>query len=220
MVVDDAGGRFEVVGVVRRSKYLSVGEEPKPYVYFPLWQGSPSAMTIVARGRGDAGAHLRAIGAAVRRADATVPRYEVGRLSERIDTALAPTTGAAAALGGVGLVALALTSLGLFGAVAQAVSRRTYEIGVRRALGAPDRHVAWLMMRETVAAAALGVVCGVAIALPAAHLLGAMLYDVRATDPAVLGIASVTLVAVCLAAAALPALRAMRMNAATALRHE
>jgi hypothetical protein len=102
----------------------------KPYVYFPLHQGAPTVMTIVARGRGDTAAHVREIAAAVRRADATAPVYEVGELSRRVDTALAPTTAATGALGIVSLLALALTSLGLFGAVAQMASRRCDVIGL------------------------------------------------------------------------------------------
>jgi predicted permease len=219
-VVDTSGTRFEVVGVVRRSKYLSIGEEPKPYVYFPLGQGSPSAMTIVARSAGDSAAYLRDIAAAVARADPTAPSYEAGLLSARVDTALAPTSGAAATLGIVSLMALLLTSLGLFGAVAQAVSRRTYEIGVRRALGARDRNVASLVMRDTIAATAVGALGGLALALPAAHLLEALLYDVAATDPTVLGACVAVLLAVCAAAAVLPTMRAIRMDPATALRHE
>ena len=219
-VVDGEGARFEVVGVVRRSKYLSVGEEPKPYVYFPLRQGRPVAMTIVAKGRGDTAAHLRSITDVVRRADATVPTYQPERLSDRVDTAMAPTAGAAAALGVVSVMALALTALGLFGSVGQAVSRRTYEIGVRRALGAPDHHVVWLVVRDTVAAATAGAGRGIAVAVPAAHLLRSLLDDVPAADPAVLGLAAATLLAVCAAAAALPAVRAIHVHAATALRHE
>ena len=219
-LVDEEGTRWEVVGIVRRSKYLSVGEDPKPYVYFAARQGDPPAMTIVARSRGESAGHLRDIAAAVRDLDPEVPLYEAGMVSERVDVAVGPTRGAAATLGVVSLVALALTSLGLFGAVAQAVSRRIYEIGVRRALGASDRSVAWLVIGETVTAAVVGLACGLAIAVPGAHLVRALLYDVSVVDPLVLGSASLTLVLVCLAAASPPALRAVRLNPAVALRHE
>jgi len=195
-VVNPMGQRFEVVGVVRRSKYLSVGEDPKPYVYFPLRQGASDAMAVVARGSGDTGAYLRAIEDVVRRLDPTAPLYNVTTLSERVAMSLAPTTGGATGLGIVGVMALALTSLGLFG------------------------DVIWLVMRDAIGLVALGVACGLAAALAASPILGALLYSVDAADPLVFGLAPAVLVVVCLVAAWLPTYRATRINAATALRYE
>jgi ABC-type antimicrobial peptide transport system permease subunit len=177
-------------------------------------------MTIVARGRGDTSGHLRAIAGAVRRLDATAPVYDVGPMSDRVARSLSATTGGAATLGAVALMALTLTSLGLFGAVAQTVGRRTYEIGVRRALGAQSRDVIWLVMRDVVVFVAVGMGLGIVTALAAAPALRLLLYDVNTADPLVFGAAPVVLVAVCLVAAWLPTCRATRINAASALRYE
>jgi ABC-type antimicrobial peptide transport system permease subunit len=207
------------VGVVQRSKYLSITEEPKPYMYVPVGDGGP-AMSIVARGSGDAGAHLRAIDALVRRVDPHAAFYDVGTLSSRVAGALGPTTSIASSVGIIGIMALALTSLGLFAAVAHAVGRRTYEIGVRRALGAPDHTIAMLVTGETIVLVAGGLAVGMALSLIASRALTLLLYHVDAVDPAALGLASAVLLAVCLAAMWLPTRRALRVDAAAALRHD
>jgi predicted permease len=218
-IVTPDGTRSEVVGVVRRSKYLFVGEAPKPYLFVPQ-NGGSEAMTIVARGSGDPAAYLQAIAKTVLSHEPNAAFFDVGTLSARVDKALAPTTGAASSLGVIGLMALGLTALGLFGAVAQSVGRRTFEIGVRRALGARDSDVIRLIGRETLALIVGGLALGSAAALGASRALQSWLYDVNPADPLVFGLAPGVLLAVCLTAAWLPIRRALRLSASTALRHE
>jgi len=219
-VTTSHGGRSEVIGVVRRTKYLSIGEDPKPYAYFPIAQSGARSLTIVARGSGDARAYLRDIGEVVRAIDPAVPLYDVTTMGERIALSMAPTLGGVAALTIVGLMALALTSVGLYGAVAQTVSRRTYEIGVRRALGAQDRDVAWLVVGQAMGLVLLGIVCGLTAGLGSARFLRSLLYGVDLADPVVFVAAPVVLTLICAVAAWLPARRAIRINAAAALRCE
>ena len=215
------GNRFEVVGVARRSKYFSIGEDPKPYVYFPLRQGATRAMTVVARASGgDPATYLREIGDTIRRLDPIAPLYDVTTMAERVAMSMAPATGGAAALGIVGVVALALTALGLYGVVGQAVAHRTYEIGVRRALGAQDRDVARLVVAHAMGLVILGMAGGLAAGLGSARLLQRLLYGVDPADPVVFGVAPLVLIAVCVLAAWVPTWRAVRINAAAALRCE
>jgi predicted permease len=218
-VVSPDGERLEVVGVARRAKYFSIGERPTAYAYFPMPQSVARSMTIVGRTSGDIRAYGETLRATVRRLDPAAP-VDIALMSDRVRLALAPAAGSASALGIVSALALLLTSLGLFGAVAQEVGRRAYEIGVRRALGAQDRDVARLVLVETVTLIACGLGTGLVAALAASRPLGAVLYDVNVADPLVFGATPVVLVIVCLAAAWLPASRALRINAATALRHE
>ena len=145
--------------------------------------------------------------------------YDVGTLSSRVETALAPTSGAVSSLGVIGLMALGLTALGLFGAVAHTVGRRTYEIGVRRALGAQNGNIIWLVARETVRLVVIGLCLGLVGALATSRALGSLLYDVGPADPIVFASAPV-LMAVCVAAIWVPIQRALRLGAATALRQE
>ena len=220
-VVTASGTRHEVVGVARRAKYFSIGEDPKPYAYFPLRQGAARAMTVVARASGgDPSSYLREIGDTIRRLDPIVPLYDVTTMAERVAMSRAPATGGAAALGLVGVVALALTALGLYGVVGQAVAHRTYEIGVRRALGAQDRDVAMLVVAHAMGLVIMGIAGGLAAGLGSGRLLQRLLYGVDPADPVVFGVAPVVLIVVCALAAWGPTWRAVRINAAAALRCE
>jgi predicted permease len=215
------GGRLRVVGVVRHSKYLSLSESPKPYVYLPLRQGHADAMTIVARASGgESGLLLRAIADTVRRLEPEAPLYEMTTMARRVALSLAPARGGAIAVGAVAVMALLLTAVGLFGIVAQAVSRRTFEIGVRRALGAPDRSVVWLMVRDTMAPVGIGCGVGLASAIAVQPVLGAVLYDVERLDPLVVVMAPAVIGVVCAGAAWLPSRRAALISPAAALRRE
>ena len=219
-VVNASGDRYEVIGVVRRSKYMAVAEDPKPYVYFPLGREGAGAAGVVARGSGDAGTYLHEMTAAIHAIAPDVALYETGTMADRVMKSIAPAIGGATSLSIVGLMALALTSLGLYGTVAQAVGRRTYEIGVRRALGARDRDVVRLVVSDAMLLVTSGVGLGLAAGVAAAPLLSRLLYDVDRFDPFAFGVAPLVLLAVCIVASWIPTWRAVRINAATALRYE
>jgi cell division protein FtsX len=219
LMTNPDGSRIEVVGVVRRSKYLSIGEPPTAYAYFPVRQQSPRWMTVVARTRDDRRAYAAEVRAAIRGLDQQAP-VDVALLSDRVRLALLPAAGSAAAIAVVTLLALALTGLGLFGAVAQTVGRRTYEIGVRRALGAPDSRIASLVVGDTLVVAGSGLGAGLVAAVVASRPLRAVLYSVDVADPLVFAAAPAALLMTCVLAICLPTWRALRITAAEALRHE
>jgi putative ABC transport system permease protein len=149
-----------------------------------------------------------------------VALYETGTMAERVTKSMAPAIGGATSLSIVGLMALMLTSLGLYGTIAQTVGRRTYEIGVRRALGASDRDVVGLVVSDAMRLVIAGAGLGLAAGLAAAPLVRSLLYHVDRFDPVVFGIAPLVLIAVCVVASSIPTWRALRINAATALRYE
>jgi ABC-type antimicrobial peptide transport system permease subunit len=119
-----------------------------------------------------------------------------------------------------GLLALLLASIGIYGVLSHAVSRRTNEVGIRMALGAKAASVLWLVMRDVLAL----VVIGLAIGLPLAGAVGSwmtsLLYGLSGVDPLSIGAALVVLLAVGGVAAYLPARRASRVDPMTALRYE
>jgi predicted permease len=216
-VTTPEGERIEVIGVVRRSKYLTIGEAPTAYAYIPIDQTNPRSMTVVARTAGNPRAVGERIRETVRQLDATVT-IDTALLSDRVRLAMAPATGSVGALGIVGLLAVSLTALGLFGAVAQIVSARTFEIGVRRALGAPDWRVASLVLSETAALVMWGLIAGIAATFAASGLLRSLLYEMRLADPLAFAVAPAVLLAVSAVAICAPTWRAVRISAASALR--
>ena len=117
-------------------------------------------------------------------------------------------------------VALALASVGLYGVLGYAVTRRTNEIGIRMALGATRGTVLWSVLRESGILVAIGVAIGVPAALALTRLLSSLLYGVTPTDPWVLSGAVVCLFVVAVAAASQPARRALRVDPLVALRYE
>jgi putative ABC transport system permease protein len=121
-------------------------------------------------------------------------------------------------LSGFAVLALILAAVGIAGVVGYSVVQRTPEIGVRVALGARRSDVLRLILGHSLAWAIGGVVIGIGGAIWLLTLLGTMLYDVTPYDPTVLGSVSIALIAVVLAASYLPARRAMRVDAVTALR--
>ncbi|HYM06730.1 MAG TPA: FtsX-like permease family protein [Terriglobales bacterium] len=115
---------------------------------------------------------------------------------------------------------MVLAAVGLYGVMAYSTTQRTREIGIRVTLGAPVRKVLWLVLGETLLVACIGVAIGIVVGLGAAQLASSFLYGLSAIDPyAFLGAAAV-LIASALMATCVPAIRALRIDPATVLRHE
>src|SRR5262249_53668194 len=120
----------------------------------------------------------------------------------------------------MGIVALTLMALGLYGTLAYTVSRRTFEIGVRRALGAQNGDIVGLVVRQAMPLVLVGLASGIIFGLVGSHLLRSLLYGVEAVDPSVFGLAPVVLVVVSILATWAPTYRAVRIDASRALRYE
>jgi ABC-type antimicrobial peptide transport system permease subunit len=152
--------------------------------------------------------------------DENLPQYNVKTMREHLTVALIPATLGATVLGIVSTIALTLASLGLYGMLAYAVEQRTYEIGVRRALGAENLDVIALVVRQAMTLVFIGLVTGIVLSLLGARVIVSLLYGVQATDPFALGLACLVLAVVSLLACYVPAYRATRIQAVKALRYE
>jgi len=119
-----------------------------------------------------------------------------------------------------GAGALLLAVVGVYGVVAQLVAQRIPEFGLRRAVGAPGAHLAWLVLRQGGMAAIAGLFVGVVAALAGARVIQGLLYGLTPTDPLILGIAAFALITGAALAMAFPLLRAVRVDPMTALRQE
>jgi putative ABC transport system permease protein len=152
--------------------------------------------------------------------DKDLPVNEITSLSDAISKSVAQPRFRTQLLGLFGVMALVLAAAGIFGVISYSVSSRTHEIGIRVALGAQRETILWMVLRETLLLAAVGLAVGIPCALAASRLLGHMLFGVSANDPATLASVAFVLAAVAAFAGYVPARRAMRVDPIVALRHE
>jgi putative ABC transport system permease protein len=208
----------EIVGVVADSRYMTLGEDTRPQVY---WPAGPELgrITIHARGEGDAATLARSLQAVLATVDPRV-RVRVRPLQDVMAIALFPAQVAATLLAALGLVCWALTVAGVYGLVAYSVARRIPEIGLRVALGATSVGVLRLLLRDGLVIAVVGVTVGLVVAAAATPFLGGLLAGVAPRDPISFSLAGAGLLLTALAASYAPARRGTRLSPTEALRAE
>jgi predicted permease len=207
--------RFEIVGVVRDSASTGLRDLDQQMLYVPGGHGVLHVRAAVPA------ATLRSIvEAAVHRLDANVPVFNVRTIEQQLDRAVIREQTFARMSVTFAVLALVLSAVGLYGVMANAVSRRTKELGIRLALGADPRAVVTMIVREAGLLIAAGIACGVPSALALAHAFESLLFGVQPTDVTIAAIAVVVLTAVAFGSAWLPARRAARVDPLTALRAE
>ena len=215
-----------VVGVVRDVHAGGLTDDVPPMMYFPHAQSGTSAyytprpMSLVIRTAGDPRAITAAVRRVVRDLDPAAPISREGTLDDLLARSIGARRFSTALLLGFAMLALLLAGIGIYGVVAAAVAQRSYEIGVRMALGAKGGDVITMIMREGMRTAAVGSMAGLAGALASASLLRSMFYEVSAWDPISLGAAVSALFAVVAMASAIPAARATAVDPNRSLRAE
>jgi predicted permease len=214
------GPFLEVVGVARDSKYRTLGEVARPYVYLPLQQSYDPKMTLVVRTTGEPSSITPVIREQIRALNANLPIADVQTLRQQIELTLLPSRIAAWVLGGFGLLALLLAGIGIYGVVSYGAAQRTREIGVRMALGASERDVLGLVLWDGLIVIGVGLAIGLLLAAAASRVIAAFLYGVGATDPLTFVIVPVLLGAIALVASYVPARRAVKVDPLVALRYE
>ena len=215
-----AGDAHRIVGVVREIKYVSVTEDPRPYLYLPLAQSYTPQVTLHVRASADAASEQQRVRSAVRRVDAALPLFDVRPLQTQIDVSLGTFAAATLILSAAGLQALLLAAIGIYGVVSFSVAQRTREIGIRVALGATPTQVLRLIMSQGFMLSVVGIVVGAAMAFASSRILAGLLYGVGPRDPATLVAVALSLMAVAIVACWVPARRALRVDPTTALRYE
>jgi ABC-type antimicrobial peptide transport system permease subunit len=212
---------YEIVGVVGTTKYQSMRDSAQPIMYFPRAQQSATAQYISfeVKARGAPTGLVPAIAKAMA---AVNPRITLDftTLDQQLAESLTVMRSIAWLSGFFGTLAILLATIGLYGIMAYSVARRRNEIGVRIALGAEQGRVVRMVLGEVGRVVIAGAVVGILLSFGATRLVTAFLYGVTPMDPATVAISIFLLGLVGIAAAALPAWRAARLDPVAALREE
>jgi predicted permease len=217
-VLGGQGPAGEVVGVVADVHYRMVREEPRPSFYLSFTQSPFPQAVIHARTHGDPSAFVETLRRTVSEVNSQVPVSRAHSLDEQMLRNIADDRMAQAIAVVLGASALLLAAVGLYGTMAFSVRRRTREIGVRLALGAPIAEVRRLVVRQGLALVALGAAAGAMGSVMVGRLLANQLYGVSPTDPLSVVSALAILIAIAWLATWLPARKATGIDPAEALR--
>ena len=216
--------QFEIVGVCGDALVgHGVRDKGGPTVFLPYTadHGEPlRAVYYELRTAGNPLGYVGAVRELVREADPRLPISDIRTQSAIIDDTINREVIFARLCTGFALLALAISCVGLYGVMSYNVARRTAEIGIRMALGARRAGVVWMVLREVLALAVIGLAISIPAALFASKLVKSFLYDVEPRDPASLIVAAITLAAAAALAGYLPARGASRIDPMSALRHE
>jgi len=217
-----SGPWIQVIGVAKDGKYLAPNEQSRPYFYVPLVQNYTSLETLQIRTTVPPETMITQVQREIRRIAPDLPIFDVRTMDQSLQGIngffiFRLRTIFAVSLGMLGLI---LAVVGVYGLVSYAATQRTYEIGIRMALGAGRRDVLRMVLGQGLVLVGLGVVVGLAGALVLTRLMGDLLVGVSASDPLTFAAVALFLVLIALAACYIPARRAMQVDPMVSLRHE
>jgi macrolide transport system ATP-binding/permease protein len=214
---------IEIVGVSANTLYGDLKGKVPPTVYLPFAQGGwgpVQGMVYEVRTSGDPLTYVHVVRDLVQRADARLPLSDVKSQSAWIDQTISQEIAFARLSTAFALLALVIACVGLYGTMSYNVARRTGEIGIRMALGAERSRVLWMVLREVLLMAAVGLAISVPIALGASKLIESFLFGMKPNDPLALTGSVVTLLSAAMLAGYLPARHASRIDPMIALRQD
>jgi predicted permease len=208
----------EVVGVIGSVRTSSLIDDAQPHLYMPLLQRNEWMLYGVMRTAGDADRIASDVRAIVRQLDPGQPIYAVRTMEEYLDDAIAQPRLRATVVAGSAVVAILLAVTGLYALLAYIVATRTREVGLRIALGATPAMMVRFIGRWALRVTAAGIIAGLVGAMVMTRSMRALLFGIDALDPATYAVVIATFTLVAVAAGALPALRAARIDPAVALK--
>jgi predicted permease len=210
----------QVVGVARETKW-ALGEKPEPGYYISRHQDpGEGAFALIVRTAGNPYQWAKPLLQLARSEGPNLRIYEVTSLDDALSITFWEVKWRAGLLASLGLLAIVLAAIGLYGVVAYAVSQRTREIGVRMALGAAPGDVQWMVLAQGLRIAGLGILGGLVVSAATVRLLRSFLYGLSPYDPAAFLAASMAWLMVAMLASWYPARRATRVDPLTALKYD
>ncbi len=209
-----------IVGVAGATKFRSLSAPPEPSIYFPAAQIPVPVMHLTIKTAGNPLKMAAAMRHQVAQLDPNLPLSQVDTVENVLALSLAQERFSIQLMSVFAALAAGLAALGIYGVLAYLVDQRRRELGIRIALGATRRDVLALVVRQGSTPVAIGLGAGIAGAFALTGVLKSLLFEVSATDPLIFAAITFGLIAVSLAAMAVPARRAGRVDALEALRHE
>jgi len=210
----------EVIGVVGSIKQATLDSEARPAMYMPHQQQASSGLTVLVRTNGEPLALAGAVREQVRAIDKDVPVTHVQTMDQVFGASVAQPRFSVLVVGLFAVLALVLSTVGIYGVMSYIVSRRAHEIGVRMALGARANQVLKLVLKEGMLLALAGIAVGTFGAFALTRLISSLLFGVSAKDPFTFMAVAVFLAAVAFVACYIPARRATKLDPLEALRYE
>jgi predicted permease len=218
-----APGVWHIVGVVRDSKHRSPAEQPEPFAFLAVTQlqgDDQYAYWLQIRSVGDPARITGEVRAALAEIDPNLPILKTETTDEELDHLIDRQRFISKLSVFFALLALSLACIGLYGVMTYNVVRRTSELGLRMALGAPKAGLLWMVLRESLVLLAIGVAAGIPLSLAASRAIKAGLFGVDPADPLTLVAAVLILSAALMAGSYIPARRATKIDPMVALRYE
>jgi putative ABC transport system permease protein len=209
-----------VVGVIANARTQSLVETDTPQLYLNLYQNPAKHLTIFLRGNFDAVAIPDAVREQVQAVDPTLPVFGAQTLSETVSGSLAQRRFSMEMVGLFALTSLLLAALGIYGVISYFVNERSYEIGIRLALGAARTDILQMVLGQGLRLALTGAVVGLVAALIVSRLIASLLYGVKPTDPMTFAGVAILFLGVAGLACYLPARRATKIDPMIALRSD
>ena len=211
---------IQIVGVVADVRQNDPRQAPEPSLYLPTAQHQSTQATFYVRTSLPPNIMIAALRNVAAHEAPDVPASNFQTLKERLNNTVGDERLITFFTIALGLVAALLVSIGLYGVMAYTVARRTREIGVRMALGAPPNRLAKMILWQAGQITLIGIGIGVSAAVPISRLIRSQLFEVQAENPLVLLLSSLLVALVALLASYIPARRAMRVDPVTAMRCE
>src|SRR5262249_45003809 len=209
-----------IVGVVGEIKTDGFDVAGAPFIYLPEPQAPSYNAVVYLRTTADPGALSEAIRHEIQAVDPTIPVFGIQKMDAIVATSLAARRFALEILGIFAIVAFLLACVGIYGVMANAISQRTGEIGLRMALGARRSDILRIVLSEAGLIVVVGVGAGLLGSLVLTRFLQTLLFDIKPTDPLTFGALTILLAGVALLASFIPARKASRIDPLVALRHE
>src|SRR5581483_4582092 len=208
----------QVVGVAAESKVNSLVEGQQPHIYLPYSQKYAGAFSLALRVDGNPASISATLRDKIRALEPNLPTLNIVTMRNQVDRSLGSQRNLSILLVIFGLLALLLAAVGIYGVMSYSVAKRTREIGIRMAIGAKRTDVLKLILRQGLGLVAVGITLGLLAVLGITHALTSVLFGVGTSDPLTYLSTAAILALVAIVANVIPALRATKISATTALR--